>query len=74
MRALFFRPSTEHPNSAEATHAEMPRETLPDAWVLNLSNHVEARSVSNGQTVAWMAIGLFASFALALALAPRAPW
>lgn len=64
----FLSPAGKHPFSATATRAPLPREAFPQPWVANLAQHVEPRTISEGQTVGLMLIGLLVSAALFLVL------
>lgn len=68
MRAPLFFPALRHPFSAAPTRAEPHREAFPQPWVVSLAHHVEPRTVSEGQTVGLMLIGLLVSMAIALVL------
>lgn len=64
----FFVPAPEQKSGHRSPRASLPRETFPQPWVVNLAQHVEPRSVSEGQTLGLMLIGLLVSTAIALAL------
>lgn len=64
----FFVVGTERTRGSAPTRTPLPHEAFPQPWVVNLGQHVEPRTVSEGQTVGLVLIGLLASMAIALVL------